>query len=63
MRTVKLLSSHSRRNDRVPVEDKMEVSQLHLFKVKYINITQLRDRVKRVCGPSYSSPQQGAKCS
>lgn len=41
-RTVKLLSSRSRRNNRAPVEDKMEVSQLHLFKVKYINITQLR---------------------
>lgn len=40
-RTVKLLSSRSRHNDRVPAEDKMEVSQLHLFKVKYINTTQL----------------------
>lgn len=40
-RTFKLLSSHSRRNDKAPAEDKMEVCQLHLFKVKNINITQL----------------------
>lgn len=53
-RTVKLLSSHPRRNDRALVEDKMEVSQLHPFKVKYINIHD-SDRVKRVHGPS-SSP-------
>lgn len=40
-KTFKLLSSRSWRNDKALVEDKMEVSQLHLFKVKYINITQL----------------------
>lgn len=49
MRTFKLLSSHSRRNDKAPVEDKMEVCQLHLFKVKNINITQLWQGEKGAC--------------